>query len=153
MAKKAPNRAARLPKEVAVQRRSAAAEDKKATDRRGPRPAKAAAFTDYFVICTGQNPRQVHAIADAVQEALKGSRCEPAHVEGYAAPSGYSSITSTSSSTSSPRTRGEFYGLERLWGEAPTWIEPDLDGRRFARSRRPSRRAEELRAAALAERA
>ena len=28
-------------------------------------------FTDFFVICTGANPRQIAAIADGVREALK----------------------------------------------------------------------------------
>ena len=32
---------------------------------------EADAFTDYFVMCTGQNRRQVQAIADAVEAALK----------------------------------------------------------------------------------
>ena len=32
------------------------------------------AFTDFFLLCSGQNPRQVHAIADAVEETLKAAR-------------------------------------------------------------------------------
>src|ERR1700675_1678342 len=41
------------------------------------------AFTDYFVVCSGTNPRQVQAIADEVELRLKGAGVRPAHVEGY----------------------------------------------------------------------
>ncbi len=41
------------------------------------------AFTDYFVLCSGTNPRQVQAIADEVELRLKAASVRPAHVEGY----------------------------------------------------------------------
>jgi ribosome-associated protein len=41
------------------------------------------AFTDYFVLCSGTNPRQVQAIADEVELRLKTADVRPAHVEGY----------------------------------------------------------------------
>jgi ribosome-associated protein len=41
------------------------------------------AFTDYFVLCSGTNPRQVQAIADEVELRLKAAGLRPAHVEGY----------------------------------------------------------------------
>jgi ribosome-associated protein len=41
------------------------------------------AFTDYFVLCSGTNPRQVQAIADEVELRLKKAGLYPAHVEGY----------------------------------------------------------------------
>jgi ribosome-associated protein len=41
------------------------------------------AFTDYFVLCSGTNPRQVQAIADEVEMRLKQAGLYPAHVEGY----------------------------------------------------------------------
>src|ERR1700729_4136184 len=41
------------------------------------------AFTDYFVLCSGTNPRQVQAIADEVELRLKAEGLRPAHVEGY----------------------------------------------------------------------
>ena len=40
-------------------------------------------FTDYFVLCSGTNPRQVQAIADEVELRLKTAGVRPAHVEGY----------------------------------------------------------------------
>jgi ribosome-associated protein len=41
------------------------------------------AFTDYFLLCSGTNPRQVQAIADEVELRLKTTGVRPAHVEGY----------------------------------------------------------------------
>ena len=41
------------------------------------------AFTDYFVLCSGTNPRQVQAIADEVELRLKQAGVRPTHVEGY----------------------------------------------------------------------
>ena len=79
---------------------------------------KTGAFTDYFLICTGANPRQVHAIADAVEESLKTLKVRPTHVEGYERAEWvlldyFDFIVHVFS----PHAR-QFYGLERLWGEA-----------------------------------
>jgi|SRR5262245_20389953 len=41
------------------------------------------AFTDYFVVCSGSNPRQVQAIADSVEEQLEKGGVRAAHIEGY----------------------------------------------------------------------
>src|SRR5437660_9435882 len=41
------------------------------------------AFTDYFVVCSGTNPRQIQAIADEVEERLHKAGMRPTHVEGY----------------------------------------------------------------------
>ena len=41
------------------------------------------AFTDYFLICSGQNPRQIQAISDEVEDRLRRAGLRPAHVEGY----------------------------------------------------------------------
>jgi len=41
------------------------------------------AFTDYFVVCSGTNPRQIQAIADAVDERLETLGLRPTHTEGY----------------------------------------------------------------------
>jgi len=40
-------------------------------------------FTDYFVIASGSNPRQIQAIADEVEERLAGVGLHPTHTEGY----------------------------------------------------------------------
>jgi ribosome-associated protein len=41
------------------------------------------AFTDYFVVCSGTNPRQIQAIADAVDDRLEALGLRPTHSEGY----------------------------------------------------------------------
>ena len=41
---------------------------------------KKQAFTDYFAICSGQNARQVKAIADAIDEALRKHDARPTHI-------------------------------------------------------------------------
>jgi ribosome-associated protein len=47
-------------------------------------PGESSAFTDYFLICSGSNPRQVQAIADEVDERLsKDMGVEPNQREGY----------------------------------------------------------------------
>lgn len=46
-------------------------------------PKESSAFTDYFVVCSGANPRQVQAIADEVDERLSKQGFEPNHREGY----------------------------------------------------------------------
>src|SRR5436305_12496093 len=41
------------------------------------------AFTDYFVICSGSNPRQMQAISDEVEQRLRKSGTRPQNIEGY----------------------------------------------------------------------
>jgi ribosome-associated protein len=41
------------------------------------------AFTDYFVMCSGTNPRQVQAISDEVELRLKRAGHYPNSIEGY----------------------------------------------------------------------
>jgi ribosome-associated protein len=41
------------------------------------------AFTDYFVVCSGTNPRQIQAISDEVEDRLEKTGLRPMHVEGY----------------------------------------------------------------------
>jgi ribosome-associated protein len=61
-----------------------ACEDKKATDISVLEMDKnAGAFTDYFVICSGSNPRQIQAIADDIRERLEAMTYAPKSVEGY----------------------------------------------------------------------
>jgi len=66
------------------------------------------AFTDYFVLCSGTNPRQVQAIADEVELRLKRPGCGPRTSKGINRRNGYWSITSTSLCTFSLRRHGSF---------------------------------------------
>jgi ribosome-associated protein len=103
----------------------AAAQSKKATAIAVLDLRKTGAFTDYFLTCTGGNPRQVQAIADAVEQALKNAKVRPAHVEGYERAEWilldyFDFIVHVFS----PQAR-QFYGLERLWGNAVRHEFPD----------------------------
>jgi len=101
-----------------IDRAVAAADAKKAVDLVVLDLRKAAGFTDFFVICSGTNPRQVRAIADGVIDALAADGAKPAHLEGYDRSEwvliDYFDFVVH---VFSPDTR-LFYGLERLWGSA-----------------------------------
>jgi ribosome-associated protein len=76
------------------------------------------AFTDFFVLCSGMSQRQVKAIADSVEEALRAAKVRPAHIEGYdRAEWILMDFFSFIVHVFTPQTR-EFYSLERLWGDA-----------------------------------
>jgi ribosome-associated protein len=101
-----------------VDRAVLAAEDKKAEELIVLDLRKALGFTDYFVICSGTNPRQIRAIADSVIETLAALGTKPAHLEGYDRSEWilidyFDFIVHIFT----PETR-LFYGLERLWGSA-----------------------------------
>jgi ribosome-associated protein len=95
-----------------------AAADKKALDLTVLDLRKGLAFTDFFVICTGANTRQVQAIADAIQESLRKHGTKAALIEGVSRGEwiliDYFDFVVH---IFTPATR-EFYGLERLWGDA-----------------------------------
>jgi ribosome-associated protein len=96
----------------------AAAFDKKAEQLVVLDLTKSSAFTDFFIICTGTNRRQVQAIADAVEEAIGKRGTKPALVEGYERGDWvlldyFDFIVHVFL----PASR-EFYNLERLWGDA-----------------------------------
>ena len=83
------------------------------------------AFTDFFFICTGQNARQVKAIADAIETALAKDGQKPAHVEGYDRANWilldyFTFIVHVFA----PDARA-FYDIERLWGSAERVAVPD----------------------------
>ena len=95
-----------------------AALDKKALDVVVLDLRSTPAFTDFFLLCSGQNQRQVKAISDAVEEALRASKIRPAHVEGYdRAVWVLMDFFTFIVHVFTPQTRA-FYALERLWGDA-----------------------------------
>lgn len=95
-----------------------AAVSKKATDVVVLDLRKSTDFTDFFVLASGSNQRQLAAIADAVIEALRASGLRPSHLEGYPRQEwillDYSSFVVH---VFTPHTR-RLYDLERLWGGA-----------------------------------
>jgi len=84
------------------------------------------AFTDYFVLCSGTNPRQVQAIADEVELRLKSADIRPAHVEGYKqAEWVLLDYVDFVVHVFSEKAR-KFYDLERLWKTAKRLEVSDL---------------------------
>lgn len=76
------------------------------------------AFTDYFIVCSGTNPRQIQAIADDVQKQLAESGQRPNSVEGYSqAEWVLVDYVDFVLHIFSERARS-FYDLERLWKSA-----------------------------------
>jgi len=106
----------RLPAEL--EQAMAAALDKKAVDPLILDLRKASAFTDFFLVCTGKNARQVQAIADNIETTLRKAGLKPALVEGreraeWVLIDYFDFIVHIFT----PTTR-TFYDLERLWGDA-----------------------------------
>ena len=80
---------------------------------------KAGGFTDFFVICTGGNPRQIAAIADSVADTLRTDFGERPHLTEGVEKSQlilldyFNFVVHIFS-----RECRDFYELERLWGNA-----------------------------------
>jgi ribosome-associated protein len=96
-------------------------------------------FTDYFVICTGSNPRQLQAISDEVDQKLSSLGQEPTHVEGYNQAEwillDYVDFVIHIFSENARK----FYDLERLWKSAKQVSTEDLSSR--APKKAPARKA------------
>ncbi len=76
------------------------------------------AFTDYFVVCSGTNPRQIQAISDEVEERLEKAGLQPTHVEGYSqAEWVLLDYVDFVVHVFSEKAR-KYYDLERLWKSA-----------------------------------
>jgi ribosome-associated protein len=106
----------------------------------------AGAFTDYFVVCSGSNPRQVQAIADEVELRLKKAGLWPHQIEGYKqAEWVLMDYFDFVVHVFSEKAR-KFYDLERLWKSSRRLEPSELveDGR--ARRRAPARAQKKKRA-------
>src|SRR5215210_3430869 len=110
-----------------------AASDKKGLDLVVLDLRPIASFTDYFLIISGTNPRQVQAISDEIVEQLKKQGTRAARVEGYNTAEwvlvDYGDFVVHVFEEKSRR----FYDLERLWRDAtrvelPAEFAPPNDG-------------------------
>ena len=106
----------RLPADLKLALSSA--QDKQAVDVTVLDLRNASAFTDFFLICTGNNIRQVQAIADGIQAALKAEGQPPALVEGYRKCEWILLDYFTFIVHVFLPAQRTFYALERLWGGA-----------------------------------
>jgi ribosome-associated protein len=97
-----------------------AAESKKALNLKVLDIEEISGFTDYFLICSGTNPRQNHAISDEIGGQLAQLGYKPISTEGYESANwilmDYGDFVIH---IFSEESRG-FYDLERLWGMAPS---------------------------------
>src|SRR5208283_2556012 len=105
-----------------------ACQDKKATNISILQlDAQASGFTDFFVLCSGTNPRQVQAIADDVEQKLSAVGVRPKHTEGYTQADwvlmDYVDFVVHVFSESARK----FYDLERLWKSAKRLQPADLE--------------------------
>ena len=95
-----------------------AALGKKATDVVVLDVGELTAFTDFFLIASGSNQKQIVAVADAIRDKLRDEGVRPARVEGYPRQEwvllDYDWFIVH---VFSEKTR-RFYDLERLWAEA-----------------------------------
>lgn len=78
-------------------------------------------YTDFFVIASGQNPRQVSAIYDEVRERLKKEdRTLPLNVDGTRDANWIvADYVDVVLHVFTPDAR-MFYKLEELWGDVPS---------------------------------
>lgn len=99
-----------------VQEAVDAALERKALDLRVLRLAEVTDFTDYFLIASASSERQVQAIGDAVIERLRACGTRPLHVE-----QGWWTLLDYGDFVVHVFTeeRRRYYGLERLWSDAP----------------------------------
>jgi ribosome-associated protein len=84
------------------------------------------AFTDYFLICSGTNPRQIQTISDEVELRLKRAGVYPNSIEGYKQAEwvllDYVDFVVHVFSESARK----YYDLERLWKSAQKVEAADL---------------------------
>jgi ribosome-associated protein len=101
-----------------LERAARAALDKKARDVVVLDLRRDSTFTDYFLIASGANQKQILAIADAILGVLRDEGLRPNHTEGYPRQEwillDYPGLVVH---IFTPRLR-VFYDLERLWGGA-----------------------------------
>ena len=99
---------------------TAAALDKKATDLDVLAVGELTSIADYFILCSASNERQAQAIADSVLDRLREELgVRPLLVEGTAP--GRWVLLDFGDFVVHIFTEDvrRFYGLERLWGDAP----------------------------------
>lgn len=96
-----------------------AADGRKAGDLRVLHLGAVTSFTDYFVLATGTSERQVEAIADAVDERLRRDGVRPLSAEGYGRGQWVLLDYGDFLVHVFTADKREFYGLEKLWSDAP----------------------------------
>ena len=95
------------------------ADDKKAVKMVGLDLREIASFTEFFLIASGTNPRQVQAIADEINEQLKKQLQRRAvRIEGYSSAEWILLDYGDFIIHLFDKDARDFYDLERLWRDA-----------------------------------
>src|SRR5688572_6331972 len=95
------------------------ASDKKAVNMVALDLREIASFTEFFVIASGTNQRQVQAISDEIQEQLrKQLTARPVRIEGYTSAEWILMDYGDFIVHIFEQKAREFYDLERLWRDA-----------------------------------
>ncbi len=104
----------------------------------------ASGFTDYFLLCSGSNPRQVQAVADDIDQKLSAAGVQPKHTEGYEQADWVLMDYVDFVVHIFSETARKFYDLERLWKTAKRLELADLE----RPARKPAKRKAEKRSVA-----
>ena len=102
-----------------AQRAAEAADAKKALDLLVLDLRGLTTIADYFVICSGTSSTQVGAIADGVAEAMAREGIDTSHIEGGSEASWVLMDLGDVVVHIFDEQARAYYGLERLWGDAP----------------------------------
>lgn len=103
--------------------------------------ASSSGFTDYFLVCSGTNPRQIQAISDEVEDQLERAGLRPTHIEGYRqAEWVLLDYVDFVVHVFSERAR-RYYDLERLWKSAERLEPSSLQPKPRPKAKRPARSA------------
>jgi ribosome-associated protein len=96
-----------------------AADQRKAIDLRVLDLRSVSDFTDYFIIASGSNVRQVQAIANAIEEAMLAQGVKAHHIEG--AQQGRWVLLDYGDFVAHvfDEDRRRYYRLEDIWSDAP----------------------------------
>ena len=76
-------------------------------------------MSDYFVLASATSDRQAQALADAVEQAMKAEGRRPLSTEGYQRARWILLDYGDAIFHIFHEEARRFYGLERLWGDAP----------------------------------
>ena len=98
------------------------ASDKKASDVVMLDIRELSVIADYFIICSGSNPRQIQAIASAIDDKLSELGVHQRGREGSADGGWLLLDYGDVIIHIFGQMEREFYRLERLWSEAPTVV-------------------------------